>query len=37
MAYNKFKRLEYLREKLGIKDIVNKWVSPLLFFCVLFC
>ncbi len=26
MAYNKFKKLVQLREELGIKDLVRKWL-----------
>jgi len=29
MAYNKFKKLEDLREKLGIKDYTDKWLPTL--------
>lgn len=27
MVYNKFKKLEQLREKLGLKDIMEQWVT----------
>ncbi len=30
MSYNKFKKLDYLREKLGIKDMIDKWVNTSL-------